>query len=105
LITSLLYAVTIVGSTTIIYFITDTTVRGYTPRDTDAELVRSGWTMWRAQAMRQVSVSVDTKAGVYMTTLILKMLPYRAISTHRENMPVSKRTTQKLSFFACFIIC
>jgi len=54
--------------------------------------------MWRALVMRRVSVSVDTEAGVYILTLILKMSRYRAISTHRENTPVSKTTIHSISF-------
>jgi len=55
----------------------------------DLELVRSRWTMWDALAMRQVSVSVDTEAGVFIPTLTLKMSRYRATSTVRQITLVS----------------
>jgi len=92
LVTSLLHAVNVVISRKKdIYFITDTMAR-CCEGNTEQELVRYGWTMFNVLAMRRVSVNVDTVAGVYMTTIILTMSRYLAISTQGENMPVRKMT-------------
>jgi len=70
-----------------------TTVRCCT-RNTDPELVRSCWTMWDAMVVRQVSVNVDTEAGVFATAVILMTSRYRAISTVRRNTLVSCENCQ-----------